>query len=242
MGYGSRRRPNDAADRGLPASSATPIIGGMETPGDTSKATEAGGAPNDRAPATRGDTTGGAAPSSAIDRTAAPTESPEPAVPRPMAAPSEIAGIRPTAPQPKSVQPAPAGRSSILPRIAAVLAMIMLAGVIGYVLAFVSAQMVDQSGSTLPAVASSVAASIAPSTVAPASVAPASAATGASTVAPVVAASGRASPQYHAVARNENLTSIAERYGVSMQALAAANGISNPKTIYTRQRLVIPGP
>jgi hypothetical protein len=160
-----------------------------------------------------------------------------------MAAPSEIAEIRPTAPQPKSVRPAPAGRLSILPRIAAVLAMIVLAGVIGYVLAFVSAQMVDQSGSTLPAIASSVAASIAPSTVAPASVAPASAAAGSpSTVAPVVAASGRASPQYHAVARNENLTSIAERYGVSMRALAAANGISNPKTIYTGQRLVIPGP
>ncbi|MGO9208476.1 MAG: hypothetical protein ACLQBX_20260, partial [Candidatus Limnocylindrales bacterium] len=96
-----------------------------------------------------------------------------------MAAPSEIAGIWPTAPQPNSVEPSepsPAGRSSILPRIAAVLAMIVLAGVIGYVLAFVSAQMVDQPGSTLPAIASLVAASIAPS--APAPVAPASAATG----------------------------------------------------------------
>jgi hypothetical protein len=161
-----------------------------------------------------------------------------------MAAPSEIAGIRPTAPQPNSVEPSepfPAGRSSILPRIAAVLAMIVLAGVIGYVLAFVSEQMVDQPGSTLPAIASLVAASIAPS--APAPVAPASAATGSpSTVAPVVAASGRASPQYHAVAHNENLTSIAERSGVSMHALAAANGISNPKTMYTGHRLVLPGP
>ncbi len=44
------------------------------------------------------------------------------------------------------------------------------------------------------------------------------------------------------VARGETLTSIAARYGVSVRALAAANGITDPNTIYAGQRLVIPGP
>lgn len=60
---------------------------------------------------------------------------------------------------------------------------------------------------------------------------------------PVVPAA--AAPDYqggvHVVQRGENLSSIAQRYGVSMAALAQANGISNPNLVYTGQRLVIPG-
>ncbi len=45
----------------------------------------------------------------------------------------------------------------------------------------------------------------------------------------------------HTVQRGENLYRIALRYGVTTQALAAANGIANPNRIYVGQRLVIPG-
>lgn len=44
----------------------------------------------------------------------------------------------------------------------------------------------------------------------------------------------------HIVQRGESLSQIAVRYGVTMSALAAANGISNANYIYTGQQLVIP--
>jgi LysM repeat protein len=46
--------------------------------------------------------------------------------------------------------------------------------------------------------------------------------------------------QTHVVRSGENLFRIALRYGVSVQALASINGISNPTMIYVGQRLVIP--
>jgi LysM repeat protein len=45
----------------------------------------------------------------------------------------------------------------------------------------------------------------------------------------------------HVVKRGETLTSIANQYGVSVQALAAANNLANPNVIYVGQCLVIPG-
>jgi LysM repeat protein len=45
----------------------------------------------------------------------------------------------------------------------------------------------------------------------------------------------------HVVQPGENLYRIALRYGVSVSALAAANGIANPNHIYVGQRLTIPG-
>ncbi len=45
----------------------------------------------------------------------------------------------------------------------------------------------------------------------------------------------------HTVARGDTLSQIAVSYGVSMQALMAANGISNPNHIYVGQVLRIPG-
>lgn len=45
----------------------------------------------------------------------------------------------------------------------------------------------------------------------------------------------------HIVRRGETLSGIARRYGVSVQALAAANGIRNINRILIGQRLVIPG-
>jgi len=48
-------------------------------------------------------------------------------------------------------------------------------------------------------------------------------------------------PATHVVQRGENLFRIALRYGVTVEALAAANGLSNPRLIYVGQRLIIPG-
>ncbi len=48
------------------------------------------------------------------------------------------------------------------------------------------------------------------------------------------------SRKIHIVQRGETLQSIALKYGVTVQELAAANGISNPNFIYVGQRLVIP--
>lgn len=44
----------------------------------------------------------------------------------------------------------------------------------------------------------------------------------------------------HTVRRGQNLYRISLRYGVSMRAIAMANGIRNPNRIYTGQRLYIP--
>lgn len=46
--------------------------------------------------------------------------------------------------------------------------------------------------------------------------------------------------QIHVVARGETLAAIAALYGLTVQQIAAANGIANPDLIYVGQRLVIP--
>jgi soluble lytic murein transglycosylase-like protein len=45
----------------------------------------------------------------------------------------------------------------------------------------------------------------------------------------------------HVVQAGEHLTGIARRYGVTIAAVAAANGVSNPSRIFAGQRLAIPG-
>lgn len=49
-------------------------------------------------------------------------------------------------------------------------------------------------------------------------------------------------PIIHIVQWGENLTGIAARYGVTIEAITAANNIANPNRIYVGQRLVIPLP
>ncbi|MBD3218226.1 MAG: LysM peptidoglycan-binding domain-containing protein [candidate division Zixibacteria bacterium] len=44
----------------------------------------------------------------------------------------------------------------------------------------------------------------------------------------------------HTVARGDNLTSIANRYGTTVQAICALNGISRHKTLYTGEKLNVP--
>ena len=55
--------------------------------------------------------------------------------------------------------------------------------------------------------------------------------------APAFAAQGQT---IHIVERGETLASIARAYGVTVQAIASANGIWNPNFIWAGQRLVIP--
>ncbi|HEX2883084.1 MAG TPA: LysM peptidoglycan-binding domain-containing protein [Candidatus Limnocylindria bacterium] len=59
--------------------------------------------------------------------------------------------------------------------------------------------------------------------------------------APVAAPTVPKATTVHTVARGESLWTIARRYGVSVSALAAHNGIANPSRIYAGQRLSIPG-
>ncbi|NDJ84598.1 MAG: LysM peptidoglycan-binding domain-containing protein, partial [Chloroflexi bacterium] len=49
------------------------------------------------------------------------------------------------------------------------------------------------------------------------------------------------SQQVHTVQSGENLFRIALRYGLTVDTLAAANGITDPTRIYAGQQLVIPG-
>lgn len=49
-------------------------------------------------------------------------------------------------------------------------------------------------------------------------------------------------PRVHTVRRNENLTQIATRYGVTVQAIVAANGIKDANRIEIGQKLIIPSP
>jgi LysM repeat protein len=50
------------------------------------------------------------------------------------------------------------------------------------------------------------------------------------------------SARAYVVARGDTLAGIATRFGVTLQALAQANGIANPNLIYVGQQLAIPGP
>ena len=45
----------------------------------------------------------------------------------------------------------------------------------------------------------------------------------------------------HVVARGENLSTIASGYGLSLQELAAYNGIANPNLVFVGQQIAVPG-
>lgn len=55
-----------------------------------------------------------------------------------------------------------------------------------------------------------------------------------------VSSAGADGGTVHVVQWGESLTSIAAYYGVSVQAIVAANGLSNPDFVYVGQRLTIP--
>ena len=51
-----------------------------------------------------------------------------------------------------------------------------------------------------------------------------------------------ATPLVYVVKRGDQLTRIANSFGVTLQAIEAANGITNPNLIVPGQKLVIPTP
>ena len=50
-----------------------------------------------------------------------------------------------------------------------------------------------------------------------------------------------AQEKMHVVGRGENLSTIAQRHGLSLQELSAYNGIANPNMVFVGQQLAIPG-
>lgn len=56
----------------------------------------------------------------------------------------------------------------------------------------------------------------------------------------LLARPAQAQEAVHVVARGENLSTIAQRYGYSMVELAAYNGIANPNIVYVGQKIAIP--
>ncbi len=58
----------------------------------------------------------------------------------------------------------------------------------------------------------------------------------------VLAAPGASGETVHVVQWGETLSLIASRYGVTVEAILAANGLADPNFIYVGQRLVIPTP
>ena len=58
---------------------------------------------------------------------------------------------------------------------------------------------------------------------------------------PASSAPEAASPRVHVVNRGSTVWDIAQRYGVSVSAIVAANGLANPGRIFAGQRLTIPG-
>jgi soluble lytic murein transglycosylase-like protein len=55
------------------------------------------------------------------------------------------------------------------------------------------------------------------------------------------AAPAAPAPKVHTVRAGEHLTGIARHYGVTIAAVASANGLGDPSRIYAGQRLTIPG-
>jgi nucleoid-associated protein YgaU len=64
--------------------------------------------------------------------------------------------------------------------------------------------------------------------------------TGAATATPVATPSPSPKVTIHVVKANENLTTIAAKYGVTVKAIQDLNGIKNPNKIYPGQKLKIP--
>ena len=184
--------------------------------------------------------------------TAAPRAAPAAALVAPPSQPVPAPRAAPTPEAPTVAPPGTNGASrraaSVVSRLAVVVVMLLVAATVGYGLAFLSAELVGRAGtvgaaaSAAPSLASAPLA-VPPTTPTPAvSARPTATARGSASPAASPGATPAGSPRVHVVARGENLTTIAAEYGVTVQAIAAANGIADPNTIYAGQKLVIPAP
>ena len=195
---------------------------------------------------------GGSAPEAAPEAAPEPTPGPTLASPEPTPAPAPRAAPAPEAPSPAPPGTERASRrtASVVSRLAAVLVLLLVAATVGYGLAFLSAELVGRAGtaglatvtSAAPSLASAPAAAPSTTSTPAVSARPTSTARGSTSPAASPGATPAGSPRIHVVARGENLTTIATRYGVTVQAITAANGITDPNTIYAGQKLVIPAP
>jgi LysM repeat protein len=106
------------------------------------------------------------------------------------------------------------------------------AAVAGYGLSQVVAQLASAPGPRT---------TLAPATATP-SPSPVPTPTASPSQAPSATAAPTASPTIHVVARGEYLALIAERYGVTVEAIIAANDLFDPDHIEVGQKLIIPAP
>ncbi len=157
----------------------------------------------------------------------------------PVAAPGPVLGIRRVESTPAPGTRRPRRLVSAVRRLSALFVLLLVAGTIGYGLAFLSAALLARQYGTG---ASVVVVSAVPTPATALASAPASPPGPSVTPSASLSASPAASSTVHVVLAGENLTVIARRYGVSVQALAAANGITDLNTIYVGERLVIPAP
>ncbi|MGO9177930.1 MAG: LysM peptidoglycan-binding domain-containing protein [Candidatus Limnocylindrales bacterium] len=178
--------------------------------------------------------------STVVVATMGPATGPETRPPEvPVAAPGRVLGIRRAESTPAAGTRRPRRLVSAARRLSALLVLLLVVGIIGYGLAFLSAALLArQYGTGVPSAVDSAVPMLATALAS----APPSPAGPSVTPSASFSASPAASSAVHVVLAGENLTVIARRYGVSVQALAAANGITDLNTIYVGQRLAIPAP
>ncbi|HET7678366.1 MAG TPA: LysM domain-containing protein [Candidatus Limnocylindrales bacterium] len=150
---------------------------------------------------------------------------------------AEESATPPDGPAPTDEPPWARRRASgVLVAFSAVVLVIALAGTAGYGLALFVAGLNSVRAPDVPFASPTPTTGI-PSTTpstAPAPSGPASPTPSATGPTPIP------SQAVHIVARGENLTQIARRYGVTVEAIALANGIEDPNLIEPGQRLIIP--
>jgi LysM repeat protein len=145
--------------------------------------------------------------------------------PSPWPAPEPVLVAEPTSPQVRR------GASPWLVGSLILLVLVFAAGIgLGAAMLVPGIVDADPPGSTIPPPA--------PTPTSP----PPPAATPATAPTPSRSPSSSPTPRIHVVARGENLTQIATRYGVTVQAIVRANGIADPNLIEPGQRLIIPNP
>jgi LysM repeat protein len=174
--------------------------------------------------------------------TAAATEPLASAEPAPAAETAET-GSAAEPPAAAAVEPADAGPSRRGPwrPIAGILALVLLAAALGFAGAFLVPVLVDVP---VPngAVATTPAVSPTPAPTATVTATPSPSRSPQPTGSPPASPTPQSSSTIYIVQRGDILSAIANRFGVTVQAIVAANGLKDPNHIEPGQRLIIPPP